>query len=89
MEHIMNRKLIAIAVAAVTLASAAPVFAHDWDNSGHARHERYEARRAEIARDRAELRHDLYVHNRFGVRNGREIAQDRAELRRDAWALRH
>src|SRR4051794_36967993 len=86
-ELVMNKKLIAAVVAVVSLVTAAPVFAQDWHN-GWVHHERFEPRRGEIARDRAELRHDLYVHNRFGARNEREIAHDRAELRHDLWARR-
>jgi hypothetical protein len=84
----MNRKLIAAAVVLVSLVSAAPVFAHDWNDSAWTRHERFVPQRGEIARDRAELRHDLYVHNRFGAHNEREIVRDRADLRHDLWARR-
>jgi hypothetical protein len=82
-EFAMNRKLIAALAVAVTFVTTAPVFAHDWDNSARVRQERA----AEIARDRAALRHDMYVHNRFGARNEREIARDRMELRRDQRVL--
>jgi hypothetical protein len=84
-EITMIRKVIVAAMAAATLAAAGPVFAQDWHNQGWNANDRAQVR--ELRHDRAELRHDIYVHQRYGVRNAGEIARDRAELRHDAWAL--
>lgn len=77
----MRRALLASSVAILGLFSI-PALAHD------GRYDR-EVRRewAEVQRDRAELRRDLWAY-RHGARNGREIMADRRELARDRFELR-
>ena len=79
----MKRTLIGALLAIAAFTAAAPAFAHDWDYGW----ERREALRHDIWRDRHDLRRDIYLHNRFGVRDGRDIWRDRQDLRRDEYFL--
>ena len=81
----MNRKFLAAVLAVTTLASATPVFARDWDGWGWSRQQRAEAAHRQVERERAQRRHDAFVHQRYSIHDQRRIARDRAVRRHERW----